>query len=97
MDLEVNAEGAGGHRIPSDVAGLDDGRTSYLPADVLRRLNLEEGAPMGASAPGSPKPDRPMPPGSPKPDSPRPGSPKPDSPRPGSPKPDSPRPGSPKP
>jgi hypothetical protein len=83
MDPEMDAETAVGHRIPSDVVGLDDGRTSYLPADVLRELNLEEleEGSMVLAAAGSPKAGKKKKTGSPKPGSPKPGSPKPGKPK----------------
>jgi hypothetical protein len=87
MDSETNASGACGHLIPSETAGLDKGRTSYWPANVLQGLNLEEAALMGAARPGSTKSPKPGT-GSPKPKT---GSPKPGT---GSPKPKT---GSPKP
>jgi translation initiation factor IF-2 len=86
MNPEMDAASSSGHRIPVDVAGLDEGRTSYLPADALRGLGLEAtplmGAASGSPKPAKKKPGKPKPPASPKPGSPKPGSPKP----PGSPK-----------
>jgi hypothetical protein len=100
MNSELSAGDAGARRIAVGGGGLDEGRTSYLPPDVLRELNLEDPALPTLFAAGSPKAGKKKPakkPASPKPGSPKPGSPKPGSPKPGSPRPSSPKPGSPKP
>ena len=74
MDTEMNADRVT-HRLPHEVAGLDSGRTSYVPADVLQALDLEEAVPLSAARAGSPKPAKPASPKPAKPGSPKPAKP----------------------